>query len=267
MRSLPLSRADSAIAFVVLIFALLCISVADADYVKPFWTEKSSYIEGDKLFVVGIASAAPTVEAGREKAFENGKNEIMNFTQISDLNGLLIKTQMTYEEELNNRYNVYRLMYVDYEGVNALKNRSIEQARRNYQRLQQKQEQEILIKRNALNQLSKYEEELARLDQEYKRIVNNIQTASDKALRYVKVGMSRLEVESLLGLPRSTYRHYNDYIFDSKYGDYWVIFDGADTVKCLSTGNKCVYVNCSEDNTRCTYQGIVSYYHWMPAWY
>ena len=267
MRSLPLTSADSVVTFVVLISVLLCTRIAGADNVKPFWTEKSSYIEGDKLYVVGIASGAPTVEAGRMQAFENGKNEIMNFTQISDLEGLVINTQMTYEDELSDRYNVYRLMYVDYEGVNALKNRSIEQTRRNYQRLQQKQEQEILIRRNALNQLSKYEEELALLDKEYHRIVSNVQLASDKALRYVKVGMSRLEVESLLGMPRSTYRHYAEYIFDSKYGNYWVIFDSADTVKCLSTGNKCVYVNCNEDNSRCAHQGVVSYFNRMTAWY
>jgi hypothetical protein len=237
-----------------------------ADDIKPFWTEKSSYIEGENLYVVGVASNAPSIEAGRMLAFENGKSEIMNFTQISDLEGLVIKTQMTYEEKVNNQYNVYRLMYVDYEGVNSLKNRKIEQTKRNYARLQKKQEQEIIIKKNALNKLSKNKEELALLDKEYNRIASNLQIASDKAMRYVRVGMSRIEVERLLGLPRAIYRQYNDYIYDTKYGIYWVIFDRADTVKCLSTGNKCVYLNCNEDKTKCAHEGVISYFNRLLDW-
>jgi hypothetical protein len=266
MRLLPQSRVYR-ITFFFLLSTLLCIRASYADDVKPFWTEKSSYIEGNNLYVVGIASNAPSVESGRKQAFENGKSEIINFTQISDLEGLLIKTQMTYEEERNNKYNIYRLMYVDYEGINSLKIKKIEQTKRNYHRLQQKQEQEIKIRKNALSRLSENKEELASLDKEYKRIVSNVHISSDKAMRYVKVGMSRLEVESLIGLPRSTYKHYNDSVYDTKYGEYWVIFDSADAVKCLSTGTKCVYVNCNEDNTRCTYQGVISYFYRMHDWY
>ena len=58
-----------------------------ADSVKPFWTEKSSYIEGENLYVVGVASNTVSIEAGRMHAFENGKREIMNFTQLSHLGG------------------------------------------------------------------------------------------------------------------------------------------------------------------------------------
>ena len=255
------------IAFFFLLLTLLCIRVSYADYVKPFWAEKSSYIEGNNLYVIGIASNASTVEAGRMRAFENGKSEIMNFTQISDLEGLIIRTQMTYEEERNNKYNIYRLMYVDYEDINALKNKKIEQAQKNYQRLKQKQQQEIKIREDALSRLSENKEELASLDKEYRRIVSNVHFASEKAMRYVKVGMSRLEVESLLGSPRSMYKHYDEYVYDTKYGDYWVIFDSADAVKCLSTGKKCVYLNCNVDKTRCAYQGVISYFYRMHDWH
>ena len=239
MTLLSQNRANR-ITFFLLLSAFLCIRVSYADNVKPFWTEKSSYIEGNNLYVIGIASNASSVEAGRMRAFENGKSEIMNFTQISDLEGLAIKTQMTYEEERNNKYTIYRLMYVDYECINSLKNKKIEQTKKNYQRLQQKQEQEIKIREDALSRLNENKKELASLDKEYRRIVSNVHIASEKAMRYVKVGMSRLEVESLLGSPRSMYKHYDEYVYDTKYGDYWVIFDSADAVKCLSTGKKCV---------------------------
>ena len=245
----------------VLCVAVLAAGVAHAEAVKPFWTEKSSYIEGDNLYVVGVASSAPSIEAGRKQAFENGKSEIMNFTQISNLEGLVIKTQMTYEERIGNKFNIYRLMYVDYEGVNSLKSRNLEQTKRNYDRYQQKQEQEITIKRNALSKLSQNTKELAQLDKKYYEIVGSVQTASERALRYVKVGMSRDEVESLLGHPRSIHRHYYDHIHDLKYGKYWVIFDEANTVKCLSTSKMCIMDDCNTIATRCTNGwGGVSYY-------
>lgn len=232
-----------------------------ADNVKPFWTEKSSYIEGENLYVVGVASHAASIEAGRMHAFENGKREIMNFTQISNLGGLAIKTQMTYEEKAGNKYNVYRLMYVDYEDINSLKKMKFEKTKINYDRYQQKQQQEINFKKNALNMLSKNEEELARLDREYYKYASNYQMASEKALRYVKVGMSRNEIESLLGPPRSIQKHYFSYVYDLKYGKYWVIFNSADTVDCLSTSTSCVNVSCNSDNTMCTRGADVSYYN------
>ena len=91
--------------------------------------------------------------------------------------------------------------------------------------------------------------------------MGDVQSASDKALRYVRVGMSRGEVEGLLGFPRSISRHYDGYVHDSKYGDYWVIYDHTDTVACLSTSLKCVRENCNKDGTRCVENGQVSYFN------
>ncbi len=251
------------VAGLLLVVFILPAGGVEARLVKPFWTEKSSYIEGNYLYVVGIASNAPTVEAGRKRAFENGKSEIMNFSQLSNLDGLVIETQMTYQEKNGDGFNIYRLMYVDYEGVNALKNKSIEATQRNYERFHQKQAHEIAIRKKALNMLSQSNEEIALLDKEYYRIVSKVRNVSDKAMRYVKVGMARDEVEMLLGLPRSISRHYDGFVHDYKYGEYWVIFDNADTVECLSTGRKCVYKNCSDEHTRCSDQGYISYYNRM----
>ena len=83
---------------------------------RPFWTEKSTFIEGDVLFAVGVASNSITVEDGREKAFQKGRLEVMNYAQIADMeeSGVALETQMTYEEKNpNGSYNVYRLIKTD----------------------------------------------------------------------------------------------------------------------------------------------------------
>ena len=83
-----------------MILILLCFQVFANDL--PFWTEKSSYLEGNRLYGVGMG-------ANRSLAFENAKQELMNHLQISDLSSIEIHTQMTYEKDL-----VYRLVWVDY---------------------------------------------------------------------------------------------------------------------------------------------------------
>jgi len=83
---------------------------------RPFWTEKSTFIEGDTLFAVGVASSSKTIEAGRERAFRQGSIEVMNYAQIANLEGtgITLETQMTYEERnRNGTYNVYRLLKTD----------------------------------------------------------------------------------------------------------------------------------------------------------
>ncbi len=66
----------------ILLSASLVRAVKDT---RPFWTEKSSFIEGEDLFVVGVASKARTIEEGRRQAFEEVKVELMNYTQVSSL--------------------------------------------------------------------------------------------------------------------------------------------------------------------------------------
>lgn len=80
---------------------------------RPFWTKKSSFIIGDELFAVGVASQSSTREKGRQQAFSHGVLEIMNFAQIPDLSGLVIETQMIFEEpNVDHTITVYRLLKV-----------------------------------------------------------------------------------------------------------------------------------------------------------
>lgn len=101
---------------VILSFSSLSFSATNDN--RPFWTEKSSFIEGEVLYAVGVASNVRTVEIGRESAFAKGKSEIMNYAQIANLDGagILIETQMTYEEKnRDGTYNIYRLIKTDLE--------------------------------------------------------------------------------------------------------------------------------------------------------
>lgn len=78
---------------------------------RPFWTEKSSQVIGNYLYVVGVGSDVRSVEEGRQIAFENGKREFLNFLQANSMAETIIETQMTYQETLpNGHFTVYRLL-------------------------------------------------------------------------------------------------------------------------------------------------------------
>ena len=102
------------LSVLVLLFSLPSSSAIAGQ--RPFWTEKSTFIEGDTLYAVGVASNSNTIEAGREQAFRQGSIEVMNYAQIANLErtGITLETQMTYEEQnRNGTYNVYRLLRTD----------------------------------------------------------------------------------------------------------------------------------------------------------
>ena len=57
-------QAISIVGFVLIgILSVTSFAWAAKD-ARPFWTEKSSFIEGEELFVVGVASKARAVEEG-----------------------------------------------------------------------------------------------------------------------------------------------------------------------------------------------------------
>lgn len=115
---------------------------------RPFWTEKSSFIEGEELFVVGVASKARTVEEGRRQAFEQGKVELMNFAQITTLEtqGLVIETQMTFEEpNADGTVTVYRLLRVPASRLVAIQGRLQAQSRAHEQTLEQSRKEMAVV--------------------------------------------------------------------------------------------------------------------------
>lgn len=135
---------------------------ASARDARPFWTEKSAFIEGDELFVVGIASKAKTAEDGRQQAFERGKIELMNYAQVTTLEakGLAIETQMTFEEpNADGSVTVYRLLRVPLEKLLAIQGRVQSQGKA-YEEGLEKARRDLLVVRKSLSEKERQAETL-----------------------------------------------------------------------------------------------------------
>lgn len=169
-------RVISVVGFVVtgiLLSASLALAAKDA---RPFWTEKSSFIEGEELFVVGVASKVRTVEEGRRQAFEQGKVELMNFAQITSLEaqGLVIETQMTFEEpNADGTVTVYRLLRVPASKLVGIQGRLKAQSQAQEQTLDQARK-ELAVIQQALG------EKATKLDQQQRQVEQMLQQINAK---------------------------------------------------------------------------------------
>lgn len=96
---------------------VVCSAHGDDALSHPFWTEQAMFRFGDEMFFAGRASCAPSVEAGRQLAYEAAVQEIRNFTRTNEIAGVTIETQMVYEAPESpgcapNKVNVWRLLRV-----------------------------------------------------------------------------------------------------------------------------------------------------------
>jgi hypothetical protein len=111
--------------FLLMLIALTTLipSTSRANDQRPFWTEQSSFTIGDALYAIGVATNAASVEEGRQAAFANGLGEIRNYYgPVSNLDGVVIETQMTYQEEQQNgRVSVWRLLQVSLDSLRMAK--------------------------------------------------------------------------------------------------------------------------------------------------
>jgi hypothetical protein len=104
-------------------------SICSANDQRPFWTEQASFTFDNTLYAIGVATNAASVEAGRQAAFEHGLDEIRNYGQVASLDGLLIETQMTFEQPQNDgRVSVWRLLKVSMGELRVLKATKIQTA-------------------------------------------------------------------------------------------------------------------------------------------
>lgn len=92
---------------------------------RPFWAEQAMFRFGEDLFFVGQASCAKTAEEGRQRAFVQGVQELLNYAQARSTAGLEIATQMVFEETPApgcppQTVTVWRLLRVEAEKVAAL---------------------------------------------------------------------------------------------------------------------------------------------------
>jgi len=162
----------------ILLSTSLAWAVKDA---RPFWTEKSSFIEGEELFVVGVASKARTVEEGRRQAFEQGKVELTNFAQITSLEaqGLVIETQMTFEEpNADGTVTVYRLLRVPASKLVGIQGRLKAQSKAQEQTIEQSRKELAVIQQTLGEKATKLDQQQRQVEQILQQINANLQSSS-----------------------------------------------------------------------------------------
>lgn len=184
-------QAISVVGFVLTgIFLATSLVWAGKD-ARPFWTEKSSFIEGEELFVVGVASKARTVEEGRRQAFEQGKVELMNFAQITTLEtqGLVIETQMTFEEpNADGTVTVYRLLRVPASKLVSIQGRLKAQSQAQEQTLDQARNELAVIQQALGEKTTKLDQQQQQIEQMLQQINSKIQSISTPTNRSERSG-------------------------------------------------------------------------------
>jgi hypothetical protein len=166
---------------------------------RPFWTKQSSFVEGEDLFVVGIAPHAPTVEEGRKRAFENAKVELMNFAQVTDLEakGLVIETQMTFEEAPNplGMMTVYQLLRVPAKKLIEIQGHVQEQTRLQEQAFEKSKRDLQLVQQAVVSRYQRLEEQNRQIQKTLDSVSRLQESLREKALR---IEQGHTEVEQLL---------------------------------------------------------------------
>jgi hypothetical protein len=166
---------------------------------RPFWTKQSSFMEGEDLFVVGIAPLAATVEEGRKRAFENAKVELMNFAQVTDVGakGLVIETQMTFEEEPNpiGMITVYQLLRVPAKKLIEIQGHVQEQTRLQEQAFDKSQRDLQLVQQAVVNRYKRLEEQNRQIQETLDSVSRLQESLGAKARR---IEQAHTEVEQLL---------------------------------------------------------------------
>ena len=154
---------------------------------RPFWTKQSSFIEGEDLFVVGIALHAETVEEGRKRAFENAKVELMNLAQVTDVEakGLVIETKPTFEETNPiGMITVYQLLRVPAKKLVEIQGHVQEQTRLQGQAFEKSQRDLQLMQQAVVSRYQRLEEQNRQLQETLDSMSRLQESLREKALRF-----------------------------------------------------------------------------------
>src|SRR5262245_42727050 len=165
---------------------------------RPFWTQHTSYVEGEDLFVVGMASHKDTLEEARKQAFENAKIELMNYAQVTDMEakGVVIDTQMTYEETNPiGLITVHHLLRVPAKQLVEIQRHVQEQTRLQGQALEKSQRDLQLMQQAVASRYQRLEEQHRQLQETLDSASRLQETLREKVQR---VEEANTEVEYLL---------------------------------------------------------------------
>lgn len=223
--------------------ALITACVATGAEPLPFWTEKSTYVEGERIYAVGISRPLKDSAAARQEAFDRASLELMNMLQVSDLGKVTLNTQRTFEVPKGEGVQVYRLIWITADEAHGIKETSGRLTR------------ETLLKQTAqLNQLRdelypvlQQRQAAAKSLQEMERQANEVADANEfrreqvrgaagaierkiaarsKLICELKRSMTEDEVKALVGEPEAVYggikmrkwRYGHSYILFSREG-------------------------------------------------
>jgi hypothetical protein len=107
---------------VLLFYPVFCLAELPDSENRPFWTQKTCYIEDEMVYGVGVAMEEKSLEKARKKSFEAARLEIANFAQLKETTLLVIETQMTYEEMGKDAsFSVWRLVKIPYQMLKRAK--------------------------------------------------------------------------------------------------------------------------------------------------
>ena len=169
---------------------------------RPFWTEKTSFIQGEDLYVVGVASHAQTLGAGRQLALEHGKYEVMNFAQVTNLarKGLFLETQMTFEEmHVDGSVTVFRLFRVPLKKLENLQKGFLFHRPNPTHQLTQAGKKLQAFRHSATRKTEIIKQQAAEQDHPIQPVVNKRFYDSQWICQQIKQGMQMRQVKNLLG--------------------------------------------------------------------
>ena len=178
--SLQLSRC---LTIAVFILVLLSAWIESSLAARPFWTQKSSYVEGEFLYVVGHVSKMASLPEAKQQALVHGKLELMNAAQISEVGAksLTLETRHTYvEQNTDGSVNVYQLLRIPASNVLEAQARLQTQRQAQATKLEASQQQLSIIRKVLLTRQQTIDEQTASLEELIERISKKQQDYAKK---------------------------------------------------------------------------------------
>ncbi|WP_447968456.1 hypothetical protein [Nitrospira sp. M1] len=149
------------------ILSLISIGVEPTHAARPFWTQSSSYIEGEFIYLVGTVSNMNSLPEAKQQALVHGKLELMNFAKISEIDAeqLEVETRHSYvEKNPNGSVNVFQLLRIPTSAILEAQTRLHAQRQAQAVKLEASEEQLANIQKVLLKRQQTIDEQTALLD-------------------------------------------------------------------------------------------------------
>ena len=231
------------------VLALISACVATGAESLPFWTEKSTYVEGDRVYAVGISRPLKDVAVARQEAYDRASLELMNMLQVSDLGKVTLNTQRTFEVAKGEGVQVYRLVWVTADDAHGIKESSGRLTRETLLR----QTEQLNHLRDELYPVMQQRQAAAKSLQDLERQANEVADANEyrreqvrgaagaierkissrsRLICELKRSMTEDEVKALVGEPEAVYGGHK--VRKWRYGHSYVHFTREGKISSLT---------------------------------